>query len=193
MKPGHRNGPEPPTLITMGPGKVFLGGIPKKEDAEWFEATNVTLCITCFAKSAASQGGFVPPSVLNMNVEVSHEGRRAQMWSDAWKVIMCTFQAGESVLIHCMGGVHRAPVVAAVAHSKLMQVPLTAAVEHIERLRAVEFAKVRMHHSNRGGKQTIMEWAAEESQMKAKVAPMSTDNAILLHESMMRRRMFLHV
>ena len=70
-------------------------------------------------------------------------------------VVLSTLQSGEIVLFHCRAGVHRGPMLAAVALAWVTRLSFDDALYHIEQVRAIEPDRVR----TRSGGDQIFDWA----------------------------------
>ena len=156
--PGNSGNPEPPALLFRGAdgtGDIWLGGLPK--DASWLRERGITLLLSAMGKTAAQAGGTSGAQLLQHAVPVSHHGQaRGNAWKDAKQFILPTLRAGESVYIHCLAGVHRAPVLAALMLAWVSRRAFDDCYRQVEQLRAVDPAGVR---ERRGGAD-IFKWAA---------------------------------
>ena len=76
----------------------------------------------------------------------------------AWPIIHQSLHCGDSVLVHCMAGKHRAPACTALIYALMMGVSVDEAAEKITKMRpCVEFHNVlpRSH----GGAVAVQDWA----------------------------------
>ena len=95
-----------------GNGSIYLGGLPT--DRAWLETHNIGLSLSAMDKIAADcRGGVSTRQVYQFNVPVGHQGAlRDRQLKLVLPIFLATLYSGYSVLIHCMAGVHRAPVLA---------------------------------------------------------------------------------
>ena len=138
--PIPRRDPEGPE-----PGSIWVGGLPTIANQQWVEENRISLVVTCFPESASDrevkeQGemvkGWIPDSCHVMHVVISREQERSEQFREALRVMAPTLEAGESVLIHCMAGVHRAPVITAASLTHFLPCSFDEAVRHVEQVRA---------------------------------------------------------
>ena len=158
-KGSSKSGVEPPCKCPIPrrdpegpePGSIWVGGLPTETNRRWFEENRVTLVVTCFAESALTrevreQGrmvkGWIPDSCYVVHVVVGCEKERSEQFREALRIMAPTLEAGESVLIHCMAGVHRAPVITAASLSHFLPCSFDEAVRHVQQVRATELSLV---------------------------------------------------
>ena len=147
-------------------GKLWLGPLPVYADADWLAELNVTLAVCCLriplqmaerGGKRSKQPGYIPNTVMQVVVPVADMMLRSGAMRDAWHVVESTLAAaGEGVLVHCLAGVRRGPVAAAVFRAVLLDEHFGKATEHFERVRAVEYAKV---WKGRQGNDDLWAWA----------------------------------
>ena len=154
---GNRHEPEPPTLVAKvcsepGRGELWLGGIPRRSAlAEHYEGKKLSIQICCMAKAPGdividtrdrdSPCGCVVPGCILFKLEVSHESKRVEDWRRISGRVVSSIRAGDSALVHCMSGKHRAPVGAAMVRAILHEESFDDARKAIEAVRRVEFHK----------------------------------------------------
>ena len=159
--PGHSGNPEPPTLLlrgTDGTGNLWLGGLPK--NAEWLRQHGVSLVLSAMGKVASESGGVSRAHFYQHAVPVSHHGQqRDHAWREAKGLAMPTLRAGESVYVHCLAGVHRAPVLAALLLAWVTRRAFNDCYRQVEQLRAVDPEGVKA----RQGGAAIFAWAASRA------------------------------
>ena len=146
-RPGHGNRPEPPTVIYHHrPGMhipaLILGGIPHPRDHDFFVQYNVGMVVTAMKETVGERGGSLPPRVKAFQWPISHFQRDKWGVHNAWSVlssaVLPTLESGQSIYVHCLAGVHRAPPAAGVLHAMLAGGGLENSMVHIGALRAVE-------------------------------------------------------
>eukprot|EP00435_Cladocopium_sp_Y103_P044163 s845_g12.t1 len=147
----HSGDPAPPTIIhnykedRLIPA-IILGPLPKASMAMFFKEHNVKMVITAFEESLTSRGGSVPEGVCTFQLPLTHYDRDKASVLQAWqyirKSILPTLEAGESVYIHCMAGVHRAPLAAAAITAMLTKTSFDDQLARIGTLRRIEPHKV---------------------------------------------------
>ena len=141
-RPGHAGSPEPPTVIYRHiPGLeapcVILGGLPVQSDMGLLRDLKVELVVTCFQEHPEKKGGTVPTGAYVYQFGIAGKKRNAS-WEGLRKLILPALENGESIYVHCMAGVHRAPVAAALILAAVRQLPFDRMMQHIQKLRAVE-------------------------------------------------------
>ena len=114
-KPGHGDRPEPPAVVHRHHGSgsgpfILLGGIPDDAACEVLKNHNVQLVVTCFKQPATSKGAKFPSGCLIRQFAVSDERIHNQQWTQLKPLVRRTLEHGGSICVHCMAGVHRAPV-----------------------------------------------------------------------------------
>lgn len=141
---GHSNRPEPPTVVWRckymnlfddGP-YVILGGVPDQAASDFLCEKRVQLIIPCFSDDPRSMGGMFPDGVLfrNFNLTADREVPQPALSGHGLYMTRAALEDGGSIYLHCMAGIHRAPIGAAL---------ILACLEHrtldwasIQRLRA---------------------------------------------------------
>ena len=96
----------------------------------------------CFGKRQQEVGGTVIPGAYCIRLELSNPSRRTEEWQAACRLLTITLFAGESAVVHCMAGVHRAATVGAMMRSKLRHETFEVASSVVQRVRNVEIEKV---------------------------------------------------
>ena len=161
-RPGHSGRPEPFTAIHQGEnlGNIWLGELPVQDDIPFLERQKITLIVSGMRETAQECGNFRHRKSFQMAVAVSYNGSdRQRSWEEVRMVVLSTLQSGESVLFHCRAGVHRGPMLAAVALAWVTRISFDDALYHIEQVRAIEPDKVR----TRSGGDQIFDWARKEA------------------------------
>eukprot|EP00435_Cladocopium_sp_Y103_P050896 s279_g15.t1 len=147
----HSGDPAPPTMDhnykedRLIPA-IILGPLAKASMAKFFKEHNVKMVITAFEESLTSRGGSVPEGVCTFQLPLTHYDRDKASVLQAWqyirKSILPTLEAGESVYIHCMAGVHTAPLAAAAITAMLTKTSFDDQLARIGTLRRIEPHKV---------------------------------------------------
>eukprot|EP00435_Cladocopium_sp_Y103_P036638 s1798_g9.t1 len=146
-RPGHSGSPEPPTVVYRHGTEaeapvVILGGNPDLQDLGLLENHRVKLVVTCYTKPAAEQGAVFPSNVCIRHWVISSPKRRDRDWAALKPLIRSTLDHGSSILVHCMAGVHRAPVATGIVLAALQGQSLDSTMRHIRRVRAIEDHKM---------------------------------------------------
>jgi protein-tyrosine phosphatase len=110
-----------------------VGGLPTKGNAAWFAEENVSLAITCFSRrpeeafvkeKGRTKHGHILKGVFRVRVRISNRNVRANDLRQALMIAHISPQNGESVLVHCLVGLHRAPMTGAFMLASLDRVTL---------------------------------------------------------------------
>ena len=146
-RPGHGDGPEPPTVVyrkgtSESAPVVILGGIPGEADLAMLERHRVRLVVTCFAQSAVGKGAVFPKDACVRHWVISSPKKRDRDWAELRPLLQPTLEHNSSIFVHCMAGVHRAPVATGIVVSTLKGQSLDQTMKHIGRLRAIEGHKM---------------------------------------------------
>eukprot|EP00438_Fugacium_kawagutii_P015958 Skav227095 [mRNA] locus=scaffold199:2660:6188:+ [translate_table: standard] len=192
---GHSGDPEPPTFVynyfpndlTVG---ILLGPLPKRHMAPLFHQHRVRLVVTCFDEPLASRGGELPPNIMNVNFPITHfnvgrgVGREKVVtaWRRLWKMILPTLQSRESIYVHCMAGVHRAPVPTAMLVAMLCNEPFDRKLQFIESIRAIESYKLTQDKRN----EQLLRWVRQTANQN-RLAPVSVELPVRFCCSTQRR------
>ena len=141
-RPGHSGAAEPPTVIYrhvagMEAPCIFLGGFPIQENLQFLRDMKVEFIVTCFQERPERKGAVLLPGAYIFNFCIAGK-RRQGSWEALRKLILPALENGESIYVHCMAGVHRAPVAAALILAAVRQLSFDRMVQHIQRLRAIE-------------------------------------------------------
>ena len=165
QRPGHSNRPEPVSLVWRGAdgvGNVWLGGLPRYDDLAFMLRQNITLVLSAMRDRACDCEGGLPElesERLQEQVSISYNGQdRQTSWDELRYLIPSTLHHGESIWIHCLAGVHRAPVLGGMVISLLTESSLEDSLHTIKQVRAIEPEKVR---SRKGG-DAIFDWARQQ-------------------------------
>ena len=141
-RPGHSGAAEPPAVIYrhvagLEAPCIILGGLPTADDVQFLRDMKVELIVTCFQERPDKKGAVLPPGAYIFNFCIAGK-RRQGAWEALRKLILPALENGESIYVHCMAGVHRAPVAAALILAAVRQLPFDRMMEHIQRLRAID-------------------------------------------------------
>ena len=165
QRPGHSNRPEPVSLVWRGAdgvGNVWLGGLPRYDDLAFMLRQNITLVLSAMRDRACDCEGGLPElesERLQEQVSISYNGQERQTcWDELRYLIPSTLHHGESIWIHCLAGVRRAPVLGGMVISLLTDSSLEDSLHTIKQVRAIEPEKVR---SRKGG-DAIFDWARQQ-------------------------------
>ena len=137
-----------------------LSGLPKEEDVEFLDRQNITLVLSAMTDRAKdTRNGLRSNHIMQFSVPVSYAGRdRSVAWDAAGHLVPAAIENGESVLVHCLAGVRRGPVLTALILALLCNSSLEDALRTISGLRAVEPYKVW----ERKGGHEIRDWVRAE-------------------------------
>ncbi|CAE7534292.1 clpC [Symbiodinium natans] len=110
---------------------LLLGGMPASNDPA-LRQHRVRLFVSAMDRLADT----VPSQVHAIKVTVSHQGReRAAAWKAALHTIRSTLANGESVLVHCVAGKHRSPILMATFLAQFRRVPFEEAYKYVQETR----------------------------------------------------------
>ena len=155
---GHSGNPAPPTIVhTYKENQLLpaliLGPLPKASMASFFREHNVKMVISVFEEPLTSRGGSVPDGVCVFQLPITHYDHNKSAVLLAWqyirKALLPTLEARESVYIHCMAGVHRAPLAAAAIKAMLTQTSFDDQLAWIGTVRRIEPHKIINKKSNK--------------------------------------------
>ena len=132
---------ERPTLVLRhaSGGQLWLAGLPTVATLEAFPA--VTLQVVCFSEPLERRGGIGCPGALCKVMAPTDKANRDRQWKEVWPLIRQTYLGGESTIIHCMAGRHRAAGITVLVRSLLQDCTLEESDSAISRLRDIEFSK----------------------------------------------------
>ena len=143
-----------PSLIFQGQrgGKVWLSGLPTDANKDRFPVVHLQIC--CYADEVEKKGGVQLPNTLLRSVTPSWVRGRSDQWRLTWPLLRNTFYAGESILIHCVAGRHRAAAVGTLTRALLAQETIAESDTWIRARRDTELEKVVNQNS-------VGEWLQE--------------------------------
>ena len=131
-----------PTLIHKSSrgGKVYLAGLPTVATLEHFPATD--LQIVCFPETPAAKGGTQLPGAMVRHLSPTWVDGRTEQWRQLWPLLRSSVYDGNTIVIHCVAGRHRAAAVAAVVRSLLERESLDASAAWLTKHRDVQLHKI---------------------------------------------------
>jgi hypothetical protein len=133
-KRGTRINPEPPSLVAKvceeeGRGELWLGPIPTESRMSKIMETDHSIQIYCLAKTPPQvelepgtdgEIGMLIPDTLLFRCEMSHSGHREGDIEALSACFVNSLRKGDNGYIHCVSGISRAPMAAAILCSMLM-------------------------------------------------------------------------
>ena len=133
----HRHDQAPTAIyVSQAGGTLWLGPLPTEETKHKFP--KVTLQVTCFSDPPHTKGGVVLPGVMHIYIAPSAKRDRVNQWRVQWPLIKNTLFAGESVLLHCLAGRHRAAGVGMLVRAVLANESLEDSEAYIKAKRDVD-------------------------------------------------------
>ena len=131
-----------PTLILehSNGGAIWLSGLPTVNTLEAFPA--VSLQIVCFSEPLERRGGICCPGAQCLVLAPTDRDKRDSQWKEAWPLLRQTYFGGESTLIHCMAGRHRAAGIAVLLRSLLLDCTIEESASAIAAKRDIEVDKL---------------------------------------------------
>jgi hypothetical protein len=150
---GNRINPEPPRLVAKvcegkGKGELWLGPLPTAQRMDRIMETKHSIQIYCFLKEptevqveyGGGEGMFIPGTVP-FRCEMSNP----HAWLADMRVLKSclvnSLRQGDNAYVHCISGISRAPMAAAVMSSMLMRISFQEAKGIIDQTRNVSFTK----------------------------------------------------
>ena len=149
---GHRLQPEPPRLVAKvcveeGRGELWLGPLPTEQRMERIRDTKPSIQICCFAKpptrveveEGEGEWGMFIPETAFYRCEMSNPERRS---GDVRGLIPCLYNSlrqGDNAYVHCVSGLSRAPLAAALQGAVLMGTDFERAQSIVSQVRQVKF------------------------------------------------------
>ena len=125
-----KKNPQAPTSVYCRNGaSIYVGGFEAARDAEWLKQAGVGLVVSVLGHSQPLP--FLPFAWIRRFRFCSDRWDDADTWRMLGKVVGGAFDFGVSVLIHCMAGIHRAPMCAAGALSIVRQLSFEEAYKLI--------------------------------------------------------------
>ena len=147
---GNRQNPERPTLIAKvcegrGKGELWLGPLPILTRMKVITETVHSVQIYCFSMEPESviiderEAGRRIPGAFVFRCDVSNPVARTSDFEALQEFTITSLRQGDNVYVHCVTGVRRAVIVAALLSAILMDITLEAAIDIINQSRHVEF------------------------------------------------------
>ena len=118
---------------------MWLGPLPTTDMGDWLKEKGIDLVITVFSaklqdryvtKGRRKVWGEVPAELLVLQVDLNNPRVRDDQLKEAFRRCWMTIRSGASALVHCMAGVHRAPIATAVMLAYL-QWPVERCMTHV--------------------------------------------------------------
>ena len=131
-----------PTLIlrSANGGAIWLSGLPTVATLGAFPAVSLQVC--CFSEPLERRGGVRCPGAQCLVMAPTDKERRDDQWKELWPLLRQTYLGGESILIHCMAGRHRAAGIAVLVRSLLKDCTIEESDSVISAQRDIEFNKL---------------------------------------------------
>jgi len=174
---GTRINPEPPRLVAKvrreeGMGELWLGPIPtNRRMAEIIQVAAFSIQIHCFKKSPEEQeieydgdkGEFLV-DVDSFRCEMSNAQIRLADLRDVMTPLVNSLRQGDNGYVHCISGLSRAPVAAAIISAKLMGISYIEARDNVSKVRNVKIdhaqeRKMQGPWINRLLREEVISWA----------------------------------
>ena len=130
---------QPPTKVfeNEAGGAVWLAGLPRADTLHQYPSL-VALQLVCFKQKPRERGGVNLPGAFLMHVEPAAARYREAQWKTAWPTLKNTVLQGETAVVHCMAGRHRAAGIATLARSLLTGETFEESAEWIGRRRNID-------------------------------------------------------
>ena len=109
-------------------GRVYVGGFAGAEDRYGLRNAHVGLVVSVLGRD--QKHPVVPKGIRHFRFNCDRFEDRTQ-WCELVEAMMEELDAGRSVLVHCMAGVHRAPMCAAGALAVLLGISLRDAYGYV--------------------------------------------------------------
>ena len=148
---GTRVNPEPPSLVakvcrTAGCGEIWLGPLPTARRMATICQTKHSIQTYCFAADietqtvdrSPDQRGMRIPDALALRCEMSNPRNRAYDIEEIIDCVINSVRQGDNAYVHCISGLSRGPVAAAIFSAKLMGISMEDAKWWIDQARNVK-------------------------------------------------------
>eukprot|EP00438_Fugacium_kawagutii_P021829 Skav232620 [mRNA] locus=scaffold1260:106753:110214:+ [translate_table: standard] len=124
-----------PTLIweSVRGGRLYLSGLPTRATAAQFP--EVVLQVCCFPGGPECRQGVTLRGAQLMTFSAAYASQRSEQWRELWPAVQHTLFAGDSVLMHCMKGKHRAAFTGILTRALLAGETIDEANRYVENLR----------------------------------------------------------
>eukprot|EP00438_Fugacium_kawagutii_P021873 Skav233042 [mRNA] locus=scaffold909:1189508:1199209:- [translate_table: standard] len=131
-----------PTIIweSVRGGRLYLSGLPTRATAAQFPEVALQVC--CFLGGPECRQGVTLRGAQLMTFSAAYASQRSEQWRELWPAVQHTLFAGDSVLMRCMKGKHRAAFTGILTRALLAGETIDEANRHVESLRDTELRKV---------------------------------------------------
>jgi hypothetical protein len=147
---GIRTNPEAPRLVAkvckeIGKGELWLGPLPTAGRMQRITNVKHSIQIHCFKRGPTEvdvqrgEGGELIPGTMPFRCEMSNTRQRLTDMRALMPRVINSLRQGDNAYIHCVSGISRAPVAAAVLASSLMNISFERAKYIISQVRNVDF------------------------------------------------------
>jgi len=150
---GNRLNPEPPRLVAKvceeeGRGELWLGPLPTLQRIDKINETKHSIQVYCFLKTPAhvqvepgGEWGMLIPGTKAFRCEMSNPNARLSDMRALKSCLVNSLRQGDNAYVHCVSGLSRAPMAAAVMCAMLMGISFEEAKDIINQTRNVSFDK----------------------------------------------------
>jgi len=175
MRRGNRRNPERPTMIAKvcegrGKGELWLGPLPIFTRMKVITETDYSIQIYCFSMEPETvivderEAGRRIPGAFVFRCDVSNPVTRTSDFESLQEFVITSLRQGDNVYVHCVTGVRRAVIVAALLSAILMDIDLEAAMDIINQSLHVEFNMHTWRQWNTGHESMEERWIDEMHQ-----------------------------
>jgi len=153
LRRGNRINPEPPRLVAKvceekGRGELWLGPIPTAQRMDRISETKPSIQVFCFVKAPADvqvepggEWGMFIPWTKAFRCEMSNPKARLAGMRALRSCLVNSLRQGDNAYVHCVSGISRAPMAAAVMCAMLMGISFEEAKDIINQTRDVSLDK----------------------------------------------------
>ena len=150
---GNRLNPEPPRLVAKvckekGKGELWLGPLPTAQRMDRITETKHSIQVYCFQKQPTEvqvepggEEGMLIPGTVVFRCEMSNRHTRLADMRVLKPCLVNSLRQGDNAYVHCVSGISRAAMAAAVMSSILMGISFEKAKDIINQTRNVSFDK----------------------------------------------------
>lgn len=121
-------------------GEVWIAGIPTQQTKDAFPRVDLQVC--CLAGPPESRKGVTLPGAQLRVFAISDARSRTEEWKALFPLIRASLFQGDSVLLHCIAGRHRAAVAGTMLVAIFGQLPFNSALQQVLRRRPVRVDQV---------------------------------------------------
>ena len=147
---GTRRNPEKPTMIAKvcegkGRGELWMGPLPVAQRMKVIKETDYSIQVCCFSmepeaiKIDEKASGMRIPGAFVFRCDVFNPVTRTPDFETLQEFVITSLRQGDNVYVHCVTGIRRSVIVAALLSAVLMGITLEAAMDIINQSRNVEF------------------------------------------------------